>query len=78
MGKMHTKLVGQKRSASGGFISLDVPTKKHKIFDANESDGEDGEGSFKINEEYARRFEHNHKRAELHRCMLEPHGAFMT
>jgi hypothetical protein len=26
---------------------------------------------FKINEEYARRFEHNHKRAELHRCMSE-------
>ena len=24
---------------------------------------------FKINEEYARRFEHNQKRAELHQCM---------
>jgi protein KRI1 len=26
------------------------------------------ESGFKINEEYARRFEHNKKRAELHRC----------
>ena len=26
-------------------------------------------GDFKINEEYARRFEHNQRRAEMHRCM---------
>lgn len=25
-------------------------------------------GSFKVNEEYARRFEHNQRRAEIHRC----------
>jgi protein KRI1 len=29
------------------------------------------EQSFKINEEYARRFEHNKKREELHRCMSQ-------
>lgn len=26
------------------------------------------EGGFKINEEYAKRFEHNKKREELHKC----------
>jgi hypothetical protein len=34
----------------------------------DESDGGGAELGFKVNEEYAKRFEHNKKRAELHRC----------
>ena len=30
-------------------------------------DGKDKSG-FRVNEEYARRFEHNQRRAEIHRC----------
>jgi len=51
---------------------------KRNIFDddssSSDEDGEDGganlaaaASAFKINEEYARRFEHNKKREELHR-----------
>ena len=29
-------------------------------------------GEFKVNESYARRFEHNKKREELHRCPYPP------
>ena len=29
---------------------------------------------FKINEEYARRFEHNQRRVELQRCEFSPHA----
>ena len=42
--------------------------------DSSSSEDESGggasleEASFKINEEYAKRFEHNKKREELHRC----------
>ena len=32
------------------------------------ANGHDTSGHFKINEQYARRFEHNQKRVELHRC----------
>ena len=28
------------------------------------------ENGFRVNEEYARRFEHNQRRAEIHRCMF--------
>jgi len=40
----------------------------------------DGGGGHKlrINEEYARRFEHNKKREELHRCMFHPHRGCPT
>lgn len=44
--------------------------------DSSSSDDESGGGAsleeagFKINEEYAKRFEHNKKREELHRCKL--------
>lgn len=41
-------------------------SKKRK---ATEEAEETEEPAFKINEEYARRFEHNKKREELHRCM---------
>jgi len=38
-----------------------------------------GDGhKLKINEEYARRFEHNKKREELHRCMFHPHHVCPT
>jgi protein KRI1 len=41
--------------------------------DSSSSEDESGgalleEAGFKINEEYAKRFEHNKKREELHRC----------
>lgn len=32
--------------------------------------GTEAQTGFRINEEYARRFEHNKKREELHRCMF--------
>jgi len=53
-----------------------IPVKKIKILqeddDASDSEG-DGEQSLKINEEYARRFEHNKKRTELHQRKLVSH-----
>ena len=36
-----------------------------------QSSGINGSLGFKINEEYARRFEHNQRRTELHRRMLQ-------
>jgi hypothetical protein len=46
------------------------PSKKAKLLDESD-DASDTEGgaSLKVNEEYARRFEHNKKRAEQHRRM---------
>lgn len=45
--------------------------KKTKLFDdSDESDGEPGGVSLKVNEEYARRFEHNKKREDKHRRKL--------
>lgn len=53
------------------------PAKRTKLLSDSESDGSDNEGvklpkssnkaHFKINDEYAKRFEHNNKRADLHR-----------
>lgn len=54
-----------------------TPTKPTTLLydtDSGSSEDESGGGAkleepgFKINEEYAQRFEHNKKRAELHRC----------
>ncbi|PVI01960.1 Krr1-domain-containing protein [Periconia macrospinosa] len=49
----------------------DRPSKKTKLLDDTDDEAEeegDGAGaSFKVNEEYARRFEHNKKREEQHR-----------
>jgi hypothetical protein len=62
-------IAGRKRPNNGGSNS--APVKKIKILqddDASDTDGE-GEETLKINEEYARRFEHNKKRTELHQCM---------
>lgn len=46
------------------------PAKKAKLLDDSddEADNDVGGVSLKVNEEYARRFEHNKKRAERHRC----------
>ncbi|KAF2650120.1 hypothetical protein K491DRAFT_667789 [Lophiostoma macrostomum CBS 122681] len=45
------------------------PAKKAKLLDETdeESGGEDGAATLKVNEEYAQRFNHNQKRAEMHR-----------
>jgi len=64
------------QSLGDDFISLDAaderPNKKAKLLD--DSDGEDSDGgnedggvALQVNEEYAKRFEHNKKRAERHR-----------
>ncbi|KAF2269066.1 Krr1-domain-containing protein [Lojkania enalia] len=63
---------GTKHELNDGFIPLAVederPTKKAKLLDDNDgSDDDAGRVSLKVNEEYARRFEHNKKRAEKHR-----------
>lgn len=60
-----------KRAADGDTTDRSVPKKS--LFEDSEDDQEDGgatlgtEVQLKINEEYARRFEHNKKREELHR-----------
>jgi len=59
-------------------VTETIPKKSLFEGDGRSSSDEDSEDSaarlkgesaaFKINEEYARRFEHNKKREELHRC----------
>ncbi|KFA46764.1 hypothetical protein S40293_06815 [Stachybotrys chartarum IBT 40293] len=50
-----------------------IPVNKRKLLDDSDSDSDDGgapveaEAGFKVNKEFARRFEHNKKREELHR-----------
>jgi len=47
------------------------PAKKAKLLDLSDDDSDtddDGGISLKVNEDYARRFEHNKKRAERQRC----------
>ena len=69
---------GMKRARTNGTV--DFPSKRVKILsdEGSDDDSDDsadggakidqnGDG-FNINEEYARRFEHNKKREELHRC----------
>ncbi|KAF2128767.1 Krr1-domain-containing protein [Dothidotthia symphoricarpi CBS 119687] len=46
------------------------PAKKAKLLDNTDDEGSDGDAggvTLKVNEEFARRFEHNNKRAEQHR-----------
>jgi protein KRI1 len=48
------------------------PAKKAKLLDNTDdesSDSDDGGVSLTVNEEYARKYEHNKKRAEQFRCM---------
>ena len=71
------------RKPSAG-LSVERPAKRARLLDdsSSESNGEEewtgvssdgGNGgvSLKINEEYARRFEHNKKREERQRCKLD-------
>lgn len=48
---------------------------KRKLLDDSDSDSEDGgaalSNGFKVDEEFARRLEHNKKREERQRCMLD-------
>lgn len=61
------------------------PSKKARLLD--DSDSEDGGvaltnghtvGELKVNEEYAKRFEHNKKREEKHRCTSSCNSSEMT
>lgn len=46
----------------------DRPTKKAKLLDESDEDSDaEGAVALKVNEDYARRFEHNKKREEKHR-----------
>jgi hypothetical protein len=75
---------GRKDGKSSAGLSVERPAKRAKLLDdsSSESNGEEewngvssdgGNGgvSLKINEEYARRFEHNKKREERQRCRLD-------
>ncbi|KAJ8110140.1 hypothetical protein OPT61_g6937 [Boeremia exigua] len=67
---MPRKSSASKRELNGdSVVAENRPQKKAKLLDNTddeESDAETGAG-FQVNEEYARRFEHNKKRAEQHR-----------
>lgn len=60
-----------------GAATKDKPSNpnKRKLLDDSDSDSDDGaaigSSSFKVNEEYARRFEHNKKREEKQRCTFQ-------
>ena len=52
---------------------MEVKSGKRKLLDDSDSDSEDGgapigESGFKVNEEFAKRFEHNKKREERQKC----------
>lgn len=54
---------------------------KRKLLDDSDSESDGGapvDASFKVNEEYARRFEHNKKREEQHRCEQTDHPLNLT
>ena len=46
-------------SSTSGGVAIDSRANSKK---------EPDNSGFKVNEEYARRFEHNQRRAEIHRC----------
>jgi hypothetical protein len=56
------------------MASKEPKVAKRKLLDDSDSESDDGGaplgdgGSFKVNEEYARRFEYNKKREERQRC----------
>lgn len=60
------------RVPSTGANGTQLKTKRNLLDDSeSESDGGGapvGDTPFTVNEEYARRFEHNKKREERHRC----------
>lgn len=54
------------------------PTKKAKLLDNTDDEGSDsdvGGASLKVNEDYARKFEHNKKRAEQFRRMQKHYSS---
>jgi hypothetical protein len=84
--------VGKERKdgKSSAGLSVERPAKRAKLLDdsSSESNGEEewngvssdggnGAVSLKINEEYARRFEHNKKREERQRCKLDTGTAIL-
>jgi protein KRI1 len=66
---MPRKSSASKRELNGDAVVADRPEKKAKLLDNTDDEGSEDEtgAGFKVNEEYARRFEHNKKRAEQHR-----------
>lgn len=74
--------VRNKGAEEQASASAEGPRKRAKLLldddsssDSNSSDVSggvalNGHSGFKVNEDYARRFEHSQKRAELHRCEL--------
>lgn len=60
--QLQAAVMGRKRSREEEAVAK--PEKKSKLLD-EESEEEDG---FKINEDFANRFEHNNKRKELQQC----------
>jgi hypothetical protein len=68
---------GVKRDLSA---TNEPPAKKAKLLDNTDDEGSDSDGggvSLKVNEEYARKYEHNKKRAEQFRRM-HCHGRIPT
>ena len=58
--------------APGAADAAGLKLAKRNLLEESDSDSDGGAkvGGFKVNEEYARRFEHNKKREEKHRCKL--------
>jgi protein KRI1 len=66
--KEKTRTNGVKRELNA---TNEPPTKKAKLLDNTDDEGSDsdnGRVSLKVNEEYARKYEHNKKQAEKFRC----------
>lgn len=67
---MPRKSSASKRELNGDpVVAGDRPQKKAKLLDHTDDEDSDADvgAGFQVNEEYARRFEHNKKRAEQHR-----------
>lgn len=71
MGKRKAESLSQAPTANGGSKKAKLELRANFLSDS-ESDNDDGgakleEPGFKINEDFAKRFEHNKKREELQR-----------
>lgn len=56
----------------------ETKAKKTALFDDSDSDSNDGGVELKVNEDYAKRFEHNKKREERHRRTYTPSQTYTT
>ncbi|KAF1829558.1 Krr1-domain-containing protein [Decorospora gaudefroyi] len=68
--KKHTNGVKRELNGASTPSASERPGKKAKLLDNTDDEGSDSDGggvSLNVNEEYARRFEYNKKRAEQHR-----------